>query len=165
MQGLIHPPVKQSHLGGGKWQLLNSQRGHLWIWYPNNTAGELKKKRDVITQTTIWSGHWDLMIVPSLIALQDFLSFSRPNLSWAAYGNEHIFKLIKQLGHLLLVRWEPMTCSPWKHPTHGMWGKISCRSGTNSNRRQARNNSSQIGSFYSNQENSLQRNLETQLKG
>lgn len=164
MQGLNHPPVKQSHLGGGKWQLLNSQRGHLWIWFPNNTAGELKK-RMLITQTTIWSGHWDLMIVPSLIALEDFLSFSRPNLSWAAYGNGHIFKLIKQLGHPLPVGWEPMTCSPWKHITHGMWAKIWSRSGTNSNPREARNNSSQIGSFYSTQENSLLRKLETQLKG
>lgn len=72
---------------------------------PNNTAGGRERgKRDVITQTTIWSGHWDLMTVPSLIALEDFLSFPRPNLSWAAYGNEHIFKLIKQWGHLLLVR-------------------------------------------------------------
>lgn len=94
------------------------------------------------------------MMILSLIALEDFLSFSRRTLSWAAYGNGHIFKLIKQLGHLLPVGWEAMTYSPWKYPIHVIWGKTSSSSGTNSNPREARNN---IGSFYSNQENSLLR--------
>lgn len=40
-------------------------------------------RKDGITQATIWSGHWGLMTVPSLTALEVDLSFPRPSLSWA----------------------------------------------------------------------------------